>query len=106
MEMGSPMASLYLLGNPDHYTGHQFVNVFWKNYVRVARSAWNFQQRVKDPQKFILSQNNGKLIALSNVQDYIYQPVIYNSLNLYNWVRLSKKLRRSHHNSNKSLMIH
>ncbi|KAM6493797.1 hypothetical protein JOM56_010158 [Amanita muscaria] len=46
MEMGSPMASLYLLGNPDHYTGHQFVNVFWKNYVRVART-----QRMKDPQK-------------------------------------------------------
>ncbi|KIL57981.1 hypothetical protein M378DRAFT_15852 [Amanita muscaria Koide BX008] len=33
MEMGSPMASLYWLGNPDHYTGHQFVN------------------RMKDPQK-------------------------------------------------------
>ncbi|KAM6493795.1 hypothetical protein JOM56_010156 [Amanita muscaria] len=51
IEKGSPMASLYLLGNPDHYTSHQFVNVFWKNYVRVARSAWNFQQRMKDPQK-------------------------------------------------------
>jgi len=25
MEMGSPMASMYLLGNPDHYTGHKFV---------------------------------------------------------------------------------
>ncbi|KIL56599.1 hypothetical protein M378DRAFT_89086 [Amanita muscaria Koide BX008] len=87
MEMGSPMASLYLLGNPDHYTGHQFVNVFWKNYVRVARSAWELPTENEGSTKVILSQNNGKLIALSNVQDYIYQPVIYNSLNLYDWVK-------------------
>jgi hypothetical protein len=25
MEIGSPMASMYLLGNPDHYTSHQFI---------------------------------------------------------------------------------
>ncbi|KIJ89431.1 hypothetical protein K443DRAFT_25812, partial [Laccaria amethystina LaAM-08-1] len=40
MEIGSPMASLYLLGNPDHYTSHKFTLFYWKNYVREARSAW------------------------------------------------------------------
>ena len=30
---GGPMASLYLLGNPDHYASHKFVTVYWKNYV-------------------------------------------------------------------------
>src|SRR6266567_3605182 len=34
MEIGGPMASLYLLVNPDHYTSHEFVPVYWKNYVR------------------------------------------------------------------------
>jgi hypothetical protein len=29
LEMGSPMASLYLLGNPDHYTNHRFVMFYW-----------------------------------------------------------------------------
>jgi hypothetical protein len=28
MEIGSPMACMYLLGNPDHYTGHKFVNFY------------------------------------------------------------------------------
>ncbi|KAF8219192.1 hypothetical protein L208DRAFT_1342413 [Tricholoma matsutake] len=34
MEIGGPMANLYLLGNPDHYTSHDFVPVYWKNYIR------------------------------------------------------------------------
>jgi len=33
MEIGGPMACLYLLGNPDHYTSHKFTVVYWKNYV-------------------------------------------------------------------------
>ncbi|KDR74560.1 hypothetical protein GALMADRAFT_71038 [Galerina marginata CBS 339.88] len=34
MEIGGPMAALYLLENPDHYTSHKFIPVYWKNYVR------------------------------------------------------------------------
>jgi hypothetical protein len=33
MQIGSPMASAYLLGQPDHYTSHKFKPFFWKNYV-------------------------------------------------------------------------
>ena len=28
LEIGSPMASMYLLGNPDHYTSHTFINFY------------------------------------------------------------------------------
>lgn len=28
MEIGSPMASMYLLQNPDHYTSHNFIPFF------------------------------------------------------------------------------
>ncbi|EAU83563.2 hypothetical protein CC1G_04819 [Coprinopsis cinerea okayama7 len=41
MELGAPMAALYLLGNPDHYTSHQFVSFYWKNYVNQVVSAWD-----------------------------------------------------------------
>ncbi|KAJ6585466.1 hypothetical protein B0H19DRAFT_925087 [Mycena capillaripes] len=34
MEIGSPMASLYLLGNPDHYTSHKYVPFAWRPYVQ------------------------------------------------------------------------
>lgn len=30
MEIGSPMASMYLLGNPDHYASHTYVNFPWR----------------------------------------------------------------------------
>ncbi|KAF4618021.1 hypothetical protein D9613_012865 [Agrocybe pediades] len=33
MEIGSPMAWLYLLENPDHYTSHTFVPFWWRSYV-------------------------------------------------------------------------
>jgi hypothetical protein len=33
MEIGSPMASMYLLQNPDHYTSHIFIPFWWKLFV-------------------------------------------------------------------------
>ncbi len=36
LEIGGPMACMYLLGNPDHYTSHTFVNLYWRNFVNEA----------------------------------------------------------------------
>jgi hypothetical protein len=33
MEIGSPLACLYMLDNPDHYTSHEFATCWWRNYV-------------------------------------------------------------------------
>jgi len=33
MEIGSPAACMYLLGNPDHYKSHMFVPFWWKSFV-------------------------------------------------------------------------
>ena len=38
--MGSPMACMYLLGNPDHYTNFNFVPFYWQSFVREARKPW------------------------------------------------------------------
>ncbi len=40
LEIGSPMAALYLLENPDHYTSHEFVPFWWRSYVSEVRRAW------------------------------------------------------------------
>jgi hypothetical protein len=37
MEIGSPMASMYLLQNPDHYTSHKFIPFWWKSFVNDVR---------------------------------------------------------------------
>ena len=33
MEIGSPLACLYMLDNPDHYTSHEFVTCWWRHYM-------------------------------------------------------------------------
>ena len=45
LEIEGPMASLYLLGNPDHYTSHKFIPVYWKNYVREVLNSWKLIQK-------------------------------------------------------------
>ncbi|TFK53370.1 hypothetical protein OE88DRAFT_1626348, partial [Heliocybe sulcata] len=40
MEIGAPMASAYLLGNPDHYTSHKFETFYWKSYVAEVLKSW------------------------------------------------------------------
>jgi uncharacterized protein DUF6570/helitron helicase-like protein/PIF1-like helicase len=40
LEIGSPMASMYLLGNPDHYTNFNFIPFYWQSFVREARKPW------------------------------------------------------------------
>ena len=40
LEIGSPMASMYLLGNPDHYTNFNFIPFYWQSFVKEARKPW------------------------------------------------------------------
>ena len=51
LELGSPMICLYLLGNPDHYTGHRFVPFYWLSFVQEVRKAWNEDLTGEPPQK-------------------------------------------------------
>jgi hypothetical protein len=43
MEIGAPMAAMYLLGNPDHYTDHKFHTFYWRSYVFEARHLWQME---------------------------------------------------------------
>ena len=93
LEIGSPMASMYLLGNPDHYTSHEFVNFYWRSFVREASSVFSTPLEEIDniPEKVMLNKSKGKFVALSNVHDYIYRPSVFGSVNLYDWIRRANK---------------
>ena len=105
LEIGSPMASLYLLGNPDHYTSHKFTLFYWRNYVRETRSAWSdpenstgnlFNNEDRDePDKVVLQKYDGTYIGISSVYDYIYRPIAYEHMSLYDWIHRAKKDKRS-----------
>ncbi len=56
LEIGAPMASMYLLGNPDHYTSHTFVNLYWRSFVNeVMRTASTDKDVINDiPEKLVV----------------------------------------------------
>jgi hypothetical protein len=96
IEIGSPMASLYLLGNPDHYTQHKFITFYWKNFVYEARKTGEDPNIEDKPEKVILIKNLGRYVGLSNVYDYIFRPIIYKNLSLYDWICRCEKKKCSH----------
>ena len=54
MEIGAPMAAMYLLNNPDHYTDHKFHPFYWKTYVHEAHKPWMMETEQDD--KVILNK--------------------------------------------------
>ncbi|KAH7906140.1 hypothetical protein BJ138DRAFT_1016688, partial [Hygrophoropsis aurantiaca] len=92
MEIGAPMASLYLLGNPDHYTSHVFAPIYWKSYVAEARQFWEVKSdKLLSEDNIILHRSKGSVIGTSPVFDYIFRPMAFENMTLYDWVRLSEK---------------
>jgi len=101
LEIGGPMASLYVLGNPDHYTKHKFIPFYWKPYVKEVLSAWLDETnsgKVSDvyetSDKVVINKSEGKFVGLSKVTDYVFRPDMYENVTLYNWIRLHEKFRK------------
>jgi len=98
MEIGGPMSSLYLLGNPDHYTSHSFVPLFWKNYVREVMKAWKSAEDmdVDQSDKVLVhkSKDQTTYVGYSSVHDYIYRPEVHSDKTLYEWTQMAKKIKR------------
>src|ERR1700728_4290812 len=95
LEIGGPMASLYLLGNPDHYTKQNFIVLYWKSYVTEVLKAWKQDGEVL-PDKVILRKNvDGEFIGLSIVDDYKYRPYELSDKSLYKWVQIYERWTRT-----------
>jgi hypothetical protein len=96
MEIGSPMASLYLLGNPDHYTSHKFITIYWRNFVREALKPWQTTGNTEndnDIEKVVLIKKKDTFIGLSSVHDYIYRPQKHEDVSLYEWSQMAKRVK-------------
>jgi hypothetical protein len=67
IEVGGPMAALYLLGNPDHYTSHKFVPAYWKSYVRETLKPWRSEEDLENilPEKVVVQKQSGGYITAS-----------------------------------------
>ncbi|TFK58952.1 hypothetical protein BDN72DRAFT_781395, partial [Pluteus cervinus] len=93
MEIGSPMASLYLLGHPDHYTSHTFTPLYWQSYVYEVSKYWNEEKSDYESlhEKITLIKKGNKIIGLSTVYDYMHRPKCLETLNLYDFVSCCKR---------------
>jgi hypothetical protein len=72
LEIGGPMASMYLLGNPDHYTSHKFRPFYWPTFVRAARHAYHHDSEESAEDHMVLLKVKGKIVGRTIVQDYIF----------------------------------
>ena len=101
IEIGGPMASLYLLKHPDHYTSHKFKTFYWKSYVREVQSIWKSMEgpaKCDDkinalPEKIIIDKKDDEYVAISATDNYVYQPEKYDHVSLYDWIRLATKYK-------------
>jgi hypothetical protein len=78
-KIDGPMAAMYLLKHPDHYTSHIFKVFYWKSYVREVRSVWmDHDQDIKDEnepsqeENVIIEKIGDKYFGISAVDDYKY----------------------------------
>jgi hypothetical protein len=69
LEIGGPMASLYLLGNPvgnpDHCTNHNFIVFYWKSYVTEILKPWKQDSDLKSDKVILLK------LLMVNISDYL-----------------------------------
>src|ERR1700683_4109229 len=96
MEIGGPMASMYLLKNPHHYTNHKFRTFYWPNFVQAARHAWNPDSEECGENQLVLLKIKGRIIGRTLVQDYVFQPVECNQMSLHDWIQLAEVEKLPH----------
>src|SRR3984957_6776503 len=95
LEIGGPMTSLYLLGNPDHYTDQNFVLFYWKSYVSEVLKGWKQDSDVQPDKVIIQKTEEGEYIGLSAVDDYKYRPYELNDKTLYEWIQISDRMKHT-----------
>jgi hypothetical protein len=113
IEVGSPMACMYLLGHPDHYTSHHFVPVFWKQYVYRVRAVWykhdkdvhnitddNTEADQCDERMLLSVDPKGDVAVMSKVDDYMHRPPELDSMALYDWVSHCENVTMPKHRRN------
>ncbi|TFK58891.1 hypothetical protein BDN72DRAFT_781453, partial [Pluteus cervinus] len=94
MEIGSPMASLYLLGNPDHYTSHTFTPFYWQKYVHEVGKSWPEDGNSTPFNETVtLFKKGNRILGLSVVNDYVFRPRELEQMNLYEFISQCKRTK-------------
>ncbi|XP_006462338.1 hypothetical protein AGABI2DRAFT_56620, partial [Agaricus bisporus var. bisporus H97] len=96
MEIGSPMACMYLLGFPDHYTNITFVAFWWQTFVN---ETWHADRTLEQSgsqenrDNILLYRTEDGITGLNMSDDYKYRPVQYEAVSVYTWVQCAKRYK-------------
>jgi hypothetical protein len=93
LEIGGPMAAMYLLRFPDHYTNCRFKCIYWSNYVQEVNKAWNTDIPSFIPEKIPIMKKKKRFTGVSPVEDYVYRPADLEDLNLYDWIARTERVK-------------
>jgi hypothetical protein len=111
LQIGSPMASLYLLKNPDHYTNYKFKPFWWKSYVGAVRNGWDADERPVYPDQalsgegdvdaeteldqMVLMKAKDGFVGTTNVDDYVWRPAAFENTSLYEYIQMTTRVKRT-----------
>ncbi|RPD52046.1 hypothetical protein L227DRAFT_515403, partial [Lentinus tigrinus ALCF2SS1-6] len=98
-EIGGPIAAMYLLKHPDHYTGHKFRPCYWRGFVLEVMRAWNDSKNISEEGRSTVvvaldeksKSGQKRIVPLSPVLDYMWRPAEYEDICVYDWIRLNHK---------------
>ncbi|KAK7007939.1 hypothetical protein R3P38DRAFT_2370624, partial [Favolaschia claudopus] len=112
LQIGSPMASLYLLGNPDHYTNMTFKVFWWKSYISLVKrdfisdEAINSEdyedpadgtepQAVDETDKVVLMKGQTGYVGTTPTDDYIMRPKVLEDVCLFDFIQMTQRKKRT-----------
>ncbi|KAJ7710908.1 hypothetical protein B0H17DRAFT_1123991 [Mycena rosella] len=114
LQIGSRMAALYLLGNPDHYTNMSFKVFWWKSYVSEVNRSWllvmgesgmpvdhDREDTEKDREngdetdRVVLIKSNEGYVGTTNVDDYKYRSLVFENTSLYEYFQMATRKKRT-----------
>lgn len=97
-EIGGPMACMYLLKHPDHYTNYKFRKFYWSSFVKEVERKWfkdndltKLSDATVDNSSVLLWEKNDQYFGVSAVEDYMHRPIQCSHMPLYDWARLACK---------------
>ncbi|KAJ7088934.1 hypothetical protein C8R44DRAFT_649179, partial [Mycena epipterygia] len=110
LQIGSPMASLYLLDNLDHYTNLNFKPFWWRSYLLEVKKSWPTEQQVggmpveselssKEPtvdaddesDTVLLVKTGEEYLGVNNVDDYKHRPKSFEDTCLYDYFQMTTR---------------
>ncbi|KAJ7655448.1 hypothetical protein B0H17DRAFT_956444, partial [Mycena rosella] len=96
LQIGSPMASLYLLGNPDRYTNVVFKPFWWISYVSEVKRVWpTAEGNGSQPREVLPSKKGDDIVGVTPVDDYTFRSPEFENTSLFDYFQMANRVKRT-----------